>query len=486
MRQTLESLSEDLPWERAAEARDRLRPHLVVAWSLDEPDRIGESACVDRRYCLGRGDALPDDPASRVGFQRARPDLADPAPPIANARVSRLHLVLEPIDDERIRFENLSRAPVRVNGREMRQGIVAAGDVLELHNAVVFLVVSKRPVMAPLRNLAETDFGFGKSDRFGMVGESVAAWALRDQLAFAAATDRHVLIRGESGAGKELAARSVHGLSRRAKRPFVARNATTMPETLLDAELFGNAKNYPNPGMPERPGLVGEADTGTLFLDEIGDLPERHQTHLLRVLDSGGEYQRLGEGKPRTSDVRFVAATNRGLDALKHDFLARFTHRIELPGLGERREDLALLLGSILVRIATEQPALASRFFERRAGRLAEPRIAPRLVVLLLRHAFTHHVRELERLVWLAMESAPGDYLDLTPELEAELRIADEPIDDDGGAALPEADAVRDALRDHGGSPTRAAKALGLKNRYVILRLMKKHGIESDLTEEPS
>jgi transcriptional regulator with GAF, ATPase, and Fis domain len=98
-----------------------------------------------------------------------------------------------------------------------------------------------------------------------------------------------VLLLGESGAGKELAARAIHGLGDRRARPLVARNAATMPETLIGAELFGNVKNFPNPGMPERPGLIGEADRSTLFLDEIGDLPEACQVHLLRVLDDGGE-----------------------------------------------------------------------------------------------------------------------------------------------------------------------------------------------------
>lgn len=83
----------------------------------------------------------------------------------------------------------------------------------------------------------------------------------------------HVLVRGESGTGKELVARGLHRRSTRASRALVARNAATLPATLVDAELFGNARNYPNPGMAERPGLVGEADGGSLFLDEFAELP---------------------------------------------------------------------------------------------------------------------------------------------------------------------------------------------------------------------
>src|SRR5690606_5383103 len=105
---------------------------------------------------------------------------------------------------------------------------------------------------------------------FGIVGESPAAWALRDELAFVAARDLHVLLHGATGTGKELAARAIHGLGRSAGREMIARNAATLPAGIADAELFGNAKDYPNPGMRERPGLVGAADGSTLFLDELG------------------------------------------------------------------------------------------------------------------------------------------------------------------------------------------------------------------------
>src|SRR6185503_16398678 len=117
------------------------------------------------------------------------------------------------------------------------------------------------------------------------------------------------------------AARALHELSPRAERRLVSRNAATLPSGLMDAELFGNAKNYPNPGMAERAGLIGEANGGTLFLDEIGELPAELQAHLLRVLDGDGEYQRLGDAQQRRSDFRLVAATNRDPSSLKHDFL---------------------------------------------------------------------------------------------------------------------------------------------------------------------
>ena len=290
---------------------------------------------------------------------RVRPNAQIACPPVANARISRLQLVAEPHGDG-VKIRSLGRAVMRINGAATTEGLARHGDVVEVHNAAVFYVCV-RPTHLPELSTWEADastsmFPFGGVDPFGLVGESEAAWALRDAFAFAASTDRHVLLLGESGVGKEVGARSIHGLSRRRERPFIARNASTMPETLLDAELFGNAKNYPNPGMAERAGLVGEADGSTLFLDEIGDLPERCQVHLLRVLDADGEYQRLGESKARRSSFKLVAATNRPAAALKHDFLARFVHRIEISGIDQRREDIPLLVNHLLDNAARKNP----------------------------------------------------------------------------------------------------------------------------------
>jgi two-component system nitrogen regulation response regulator GlnG/two-component system response regulator HydG len=449
-------------------------PHLVLAWSLDEPERLGEVVPIASATSVGRGGPLDDDPAPRATLHQMRPGSTRPGPPIASARIGRRQLVVEPRGEDAVHVRSIGPARVRVAGKLTTEATARAGDVVEIHNAAVFLVTSRPAELPGLSSGAPASFAYGLADPFGMIGESEVAWKVREAIAFAASTSRHVLVLGDSGVGKELAARALHGLSERRNRPFIARNAATMPEALIDAELFGNVKNYPNPGMADRPGLIGEADGSTLFLDEIGDLPERSQVHLLRVLDEDGEYHRLGEAQARRSSFRLVAATNRALDMLKHDFLARFTHRIALPGLTERRDDLPLMLAEILRRTARENPAIAARFFERREGQVAEPRLAPDLVVRLLQHPFTHHVRELERLVWLALGSAEADYIGLTPDVERELaQSADSEVE----AADIGRDALARALAENGRSPTRAARALGLKNRYVLLRLLKKHGL---------
>jgi len=472
-----------LPWETARRTTTgQVVTCLVLAWSLDEPDRLGETIPIDRPLCIGRGAPLADDPAPRATPVRMRPGTVEPRGPIASSRISRIHLVVSPKGPAALEVRSLGRAPMRVNGRTVTSAEIGPGDVLELHNAAVYFVTRRPRMLSGLVELSER-FDFGAPDPFGLVGESEAAWNLRTALAFAASTDRHVLLLGESGAGKELAARAIHGLSARRSRPLVARNAATMPESLLDAELFGNVKNYPNPGMPERAGLIGEADGSTLFLDEIGDLPNAHQVHLLRVLDDDGEYQRLGESKVRRSSFRLVAATNRPLESLKHDFFARFTHRVNIPGLPERREDIPLILDAILRRIAKRNPMIADRFFERRRGEIAEPRLAPDFVARLLRHRFTHHVRELDRLVWLAIGTAPADFIGLTPAVEAELKESEESESVVTPAEL-DRDTIAKALAENGRSPSKTARALGLKNRYVLIRLLKKHGLSAAPEDE--
>src|SRR5690606_3433155 len=192
----------------------------------------------------------------------------------------------------------------------------------------------------------------------------------------------------------------------------------TFPDALLDAEVFGTARDYPNAGMPRRAGLVAEADAGTLFLDEIGELPERLQAHLLRVMDRGGEFQRLGEATTSRADVRFVAATNRGLESLKHDFAARFKLRVEVPGLERRREDVPLLIVHLIRSIVAHDARLGERLCQRARDGQLWPRIDPLLVESLIRHDYRAHTRELEQLLLTAIADSREDFVALTPEVE--------------------------------------------------------------------
>lgn len=466
---------DELPWSSDRRSTQREEWHLVLAWSLDEPWRVGESAAIREASVLGRGGPQRDDELPRLVFHARRPGSAEPRPALVAARVSRTQLRLTPTRDGRLEVVSIGRCPLLVDDEETERAVVGEGSVLVLKNALV-LYVTRRAPLAGLTAHPKPAFEFGEHDACGIVGESAAAWRLRDELAMAARGPHHVLLLGESGAGKELAARAVHAHSQRAKTSFVARNAATFPEGLVDAELFGNAKNYPHAGSPERTGIVGEADGGTLFLDEIGELPQTLQAHLLRLLDRGGEYQRLGDARARKADLRMVAATNRPVDALKHDLVARFSARVHLPPLTARRDDIPLLARHILARFARETPELVNRLFDARDDGPPEPRIDPRLVAALLRHSFTHHLRELERLLWLAVTTTRESFVALTKEVVAELRLPSASAAE--GEELTE-ESIRTALASAQGNVSQAARKLGLKNRYVLYRLMKRFGLES-------
>ena len=449
----------------------------VIAWSAEQPERVGEVAFLPESgpAVLGRGPSLADDPAPRVAFTPQRPGATEIGVDLLGAQISRRQTMLRTAADGRVSFERIGACRMLVDGQLAHDGTLQPGQVLTLHDQLVLLCVA-RPRALPASHFPDRRLGpFGFADTLGIVGESATAWRMRDALTFIGASEGHVLILGESGVGKEVAARAVHALSRRNKAPLVARSAATIPDSLVDAELFGNVGNYPNPGMRDRPGLIGEADGATLFLDEIGELPQPMQARLLRVLDSGGEYTRLGEARNRRSDFRLVAATNRNVDDLKQDFAARLKLRVTIPGLNERREDIPLLIRHLLSRAAATNPNVAQRFYDPHDAHYMLPRISPYLVERLLRHQYRLHVRELDALLWHAILTSPDDFIALTDEVEEEM--AAEVADDGRDDVAVDADAIRTAMERSRGNVSRAAKELGLRNRYVLYRLMKRYGI---------
>jgi len=472
-RSTIDGTRDGLP--AAARRADAPVLALVIAWSRQEPSRAGEIALLDGEQILGRGGARPEDALPRVRFQRQRPGGTTMTGPLDSLRISRAQLRIKPRAGV-LEVESIGRCRLLRNGDPMESGEARPGDTLQLENELVFLVARRLERLPALRSYPKDgEFPFGAADPFGFVGETLAAWELRDTLAFAARADGHVLVRGPSGTGKELAAGAIHGLSARAGRPLVARNAATFPPGLVDAELFGNVRNYPNPGTAEREGIIGEADGTSLFLDEIGELPAELQAHLLRVLDRRGEYQRLGESRMRRADLRVIAATNRQIEELKHDFAARFTLRVEVPSLAARREDLPLLIRHLLRRAAAGNEDVRRRFFEAPAGPRAEPeaRVDAALIDRLVRHDFPGNTRELERLLWQALAESRGDTVELTPGVKQRL-AADEPS---VAAAEIGREQIEAALARAQGNVTKAARELGLKNRFVLYRLMKKLGV---------
>jgi two-component system nitrogen regulation response regulator GlnG/two-component system response regulator HydG len=422
---------------------------------------------------FGRGAPSTDDPAPRILLVRQGPGANEPAAIVENPFLSRVHLHIEH-RGEGLFVEALGKRPLRMGGGETGSAAIGPGDLLEIKGLYSFLCV-KRPLLMPPLELAG-NHTFGGPDAHGFVGESVAAWKLRAEIAFCGARTAHVLITGASGTGKELVAQAIHASSPRARLKVVARNAATFPDGLIDAELFGNMAHYPNAGMPDRPGLIGQADGSTLFLDEIGELPHELQAHLLRVMDDG-DYQRLGESRRRTANIRFVAATNRPVDQAKQDLLARFALRVRVPGFDERREDIPVLARHLLSRIALEDPQLGQRFFSQWNGRRGEPRLGPEFARALLLHRYQTHARELEALIWRSLSTSQGAFLDLTDEVR-ELLQEDPPTSPPRDPKEVTAEELRSALARHGGAKDRVWRELGLQSRHVLRRLIEKHRLD--------
>ncbi len=459
---------------------------LTILWSGAQPERIGETAFVtnsNEERVLGRGDATPQDPAERVKFVRQRPGRLGATEPLAGEGLSRKQCLVKSAGTG-ISIRNCGRAPMLVDGVETASAIVREAQIVSIRDQLLLYCTR----IAPLPKLRYFDgtqsMAFGMADKHGIVGEHRSAWDLRDRLAFAAQSDQHVLLLGESGSGKELAARAVHQLSRRAAEPLVARNAATFPSTLIDAELFGNAANYPNAGMPARSGLIGQCDGSSLFLDEIAELPMDLQAHLLRVLDRGGEYQRLGDSQIRQSHFRLIAATNRDPTDLRLDFFGRLTLHVQLPALVDRVTDIPLLVRHLLLRAAQSTTALWDRFFvETEQG--PQPRIEPDLVESLVRHRYTYNIRELDGLLWKAIADSPRNFIRLTKPVRESL-VPVVALQQAEPVAEPSAEQLVQALERNGHNVARTAESLQLSSRYALYRLLRKHGIAVERAQDPA
>src|SRR6185295_3997470 len=176
-----------------------------------------------------------------------------------------------------------------------------------------------------------------------------------------AATPSTVLVTGETGTGKELAARAIHDASPRRNQKFVAINCSAIPETLLEAELFGHVRGAFTGAIANRPGRIEQANRGTLFLDEVGTMSPGLQSKLLRVLQSR-EFERVGDSQTIKVDVRIIAATNSDLkrmvevSAFREDLFYRLNViPVQLPALRERRDDIPLLVQHFLEKLGAEQ-----------------------------------------------------------------------------------------------------------------------------------
>ncbi len=326
-----------------------------------------------------------------------------------------------------------------------------------------------------LREQFQRRFGFES-----IIGESRELLKVLEKVKKIAPTEATVLITGETGTGKELIAKAIHNLSRRADKPFVSVNCAALPEQLLESELFGHAKGAFTGAISARRGLIEEAHGGTLFLDEIGDTPLSIQVKLLRALEDK-TIRRLGENRTITVDVRFIASTNRHLEEAirRKEFREDLFYRlnvisIHLPPLRARRSDIPLLANHFL-RLYSERERKAVVGFTESA------------LSLLINYDYPGNVRELENIVEQAVTIAVGEWI--TPaELPPSVREHGyNPPTKEIERALHdvERDLIVEAIERNQGNLEKAAKDLGM-SRTTLWRKMKKYEVGKPRTRRTS
>jgi Nif-specific regulatory protein len=309
-----------------------------------------------------------------------------------------------------------------------------------------------------------------------IIGKSHAMRSLYDLLAQVAPSDTTVLIRGESGTGKEMIAQALHYSSPRADKPFIKVNCAALPENVIESELFGHEKGAFTGAIATRKGRFEMADTGTIFLDEIGDLSPGMQVKLLRVLQER-EIERVGGNRTIKIDVRIVTATNRNLEELlqKNLFREDLYYRLNvfplhLPPLRERKSDILLL---------------ADHFIEKynKKSHKSVKRIATSAINLLMSYHWPGNVRELENVIERAVLLANNDVIlgiHLPPSLQSAESTGTQP-----STTLQETldrverELILDALKSSKGNYSKTAKALGITERIMGLRI-KKYNLDKE------
>ncbi|RLC14680.1 MAG: sigma-54-dependent Fis family transcriptional regulator [Deltaproteobacteria bacterium] len=316
-----------------------------------------------------------------------------------------------------------------------------------------------------------------------LVGKSPRMQRLYESIRMVAATDLTVLITGPSGAGKDLTARAVHSLSDRKDRPFIAVNCPSIPENILESELFGYKKGAFTHATQDRTGLFQEANTGTIFLDEIGDVSPTIQTKLLRVLQEK-EVKLLGDARPVNVDVRIIASTNQILKEKiqKGEFREDFFYRLnvlplELPALREHREDIPLIADHLLEKHCAKMDRTKKRF-------------SNELVGYFMNMPWEGNVREMENLIMRGILFSTSEEI-----LPQDVGIMDQgrtqPVARNGVDGLPYRQAKENTLEQfnhtfigellalHHGNVTQAARQCGLE-RQSLQQIMKRYGIKAD------
>jgi len=428
-------------------AHDAAKPFLTILLQCDRPLQPGARFCIGdtEAVSIGRADALCAKLESDV-LEIGIPD----------QRVSSAHLRLECVLGAWMAEDAGSKNGTLIGGRRITRERLSDGEILELGNTFLLFRAALRahntPTLLDGRDL--------RPEADGLATLSPAFASELERLRAVAASPVPVLLRGESGAGKEVLAAAVHRLSGR-RGPFQPVNCGAIPPNLIESNLFGHRRGAFSGAVDDQPGLVRGAHRGTLLLDEIGDLPLPAQAALLRVLQED-EVLPVGAARPVKVDLRVVAATHQDLDALvaerrfRPDLLARLSGYVcQVPPLRERREDFSLIVAALLAKLGATDAT-----FSADAARL------------LLSYEWPLNVRELEKCLASAVALARGERI-TSEHLPASVSAAP-------AAPAPDQrrrDELITQLRAHRGNVSAVARAMG-KARAQVQRWLRRFRID--------
>jgi two-component system response regulator AtoC len=394
--------------------------------------------------------------------------------PLASRAHARLHVRVD--GDSGMYLEDLGSVNgTRIKDHPLARGqkvAITPGETIQIGSSV--LIVQHRSKRAPLlrpETLRDEDLMLSPQ----AAAPDQAMLRIHQLAERAAAGTINVLITGETGVGKELLAETVHRLSPRRRGPYVCLNCAALSETLLESELFGHERGAFTGAVQAKPGLMETAHGGTLFMDEVGELPLTTQAKLLRVLETR-EVARLGSVKPRKIDVRFLAATNRNLEAeiergaFRRDLYYRFNGiTLTIPPLRARVGEIRRLAEKFVSQISRE------------LGR-PEPALTSKVMQLLEAYAWPGNIRELKNVMERAVLLCAGAFIDTehlpmeklggaTSSASISSPSAPEPTQPVAAGPPDERQRIIEALAACAGNQSRAAKMMGMPRRTFVARL---------------
>ncbi len=334
----------------------------------------------------------------------------------------------------------VSAAPIKYDGERM--AVVLLEDMTEL---------------STLRRRLKTEHRFA-----GIIGHDIRMQELFEAIREVADVNVPILIQGESGTGKELVASAIHNEGPRANRPFVPVNCAALPEGILESELFGHVKGAFTGALRDKKGRFELADGGTLFLDEVSDMSRLVQAKLLRVLQEG-KFERVGDEKTISTDVRIISATNRSLRGevenghFREDLYYRLNVvPIHLPPLRKRKGDIPLLVKHFIERAKEDEQETEG--------------ISKETLAIMIDYPWPGNVRELQSAIRFSLVKAKGG--EIQPEhLPMELQDWRKPPSSRGPSRKLDLETVKRALSQSGGNKAKAARLLGV-GRATLYRFL--------------